>query len=428
MRILMTYENLVPLSQADAEQFVNNAIALSRRGHHVDFLIPKKPDRARDARAEVLEYYQVEGPLHIDELSSVTWSLGAQHVNHALTVPKDPRFRAADLVYTRNLGMATMCLANGQRVLYEHYRPWGDQFPPMQLWLRHVMTHPGFLGMVLHSDYAKQSYLRLGVPEKRLRVCHNGFEPRRMEPRLTQEAAREKLGLPKHGRIVMYTGRMNGKKGLDIALEMARRLPEHLFVLVGSTGEGPDERAAAHIPNVRIFPWQRFADTAPFLYAADVLLVPPSAAPLLEHGNTVLPIKLFIYLAAGRPILAADNPDIHEILRPGENAVLVKPGDVDAATREVDALLRDPVRLERLGEGAGRTADSLTWDARAASVEAFMIERMADTQRADEDTAPIAWSGTRCLRETGEWLAGFPRGRFVRNPLAYAASARRLAP
>ena len=121
MRILMTYENLVPLSQADAEQFVNNAMALSRRGHHVDFLIPKKADRTKSAGEEVREYYQVEGPLHVDELPSSPWNLGAQHVRHAIEVPKDARFEKADLVYTRNLGMMTAARER-HRVVHELLR------------------------------------------------------------------------------------------------------------------------------------------------------------------------------------------------------------------------------------------------------------------------------------------------------------------
>lgn len=411
MRILMTYENLIPLSQADAEQFVNNAMAMSRRGHHVDFLIPEKHDRKKSAAEEVREYYQVDGPLHIDELPSRTWNLGAQHLYHALQVPKDPRFRLADFVYTRNLGMLTSCLANGQKVLYEHYRPWGDQFPPMQVWLRQVMTHPNFLGMILHSDYAKQSYLRLGIPDEQLCVCHNGWEPKRMEPRLSKEEARKKLGLPLDRRIVVYTGRMNHKKGLDVAIEMARRLPDHLFVLVGSTGDGPVEREAASVPNVKIVEWQPFSGTAAYLYSADVVLVPPSLAPLLEHGNTVLPIKLFIYLASGRPILAADNPDIHEILRPDYNAVLVRPGDVDGATKVLGELLADPERMERLGRGSWEEAKSLTWDARAERIEKFVEGRLAAPR-----AVPGPWSATDCLKQTGEWVSGFPKRRWVRTP------------
>ncbi len=78
--------------------------------------------------------------------------------------------------------------------------------------------------------------------------------------------------------------------------------------------------------NVRVFPWQGPRTLAPFLFAADVLIVPPSSAPLQQFGNCVLPLKLFAYFAAGRPILAPQAPDTAGFLRQRENALLVSPG------------------------------------------------------------------------------------------------------
>ena len=69
-------------------------------------------------------------------------------------------------------------------------------------------------------------------------------------------------------------------------------------------GRGPVERRAESLPNVIVRPWQPFDSVLRYLDAADVLLVPPSAAPL-RGGGTVLPLKLFSYLAAGRPPLRA---------------------------------------------------------------------------------------------------------------------------
>src|SRR5262249_43065578 len=89
------------------------------------------------------------------------------------------------------------------------------------------------------------------------------------------------------------------------------------FILVGSEGDGPVEAAAHQIPNVSLVPWQPFGQLPPWLYAADVLLIPPSLDPLRRHGNTVLPIKLFLYLGAGRALLAPRAPPPAPCSRPG---------------------------------------------------------------------------------------------------------------
>ena len=65
-------------------------------------------------------------------------------------------------------------------------------------------------------------------------------------------------------------------------------------------------------------PGRRRRDLPAWLAAADVLLIPPSRAPLEQFRNCVLPLKLFAYLAAGKPILAPRAPDTAELLVDGE--------------------------------------------------------------------------------------------------------------
>ena len=411
MRILFTYENIVPTSQADAEVFFNTAAALSRRGHEATMVVPRPPGGDAGLAEEVRRYYELEGALRIETLPSLTFNLGVQHAFHAARLPLRAAQLHPDFVYTRNLACVTTCLAAGQKVFFDHYRPWGDQFPALQPLIVQLMTHPNFLGMVVHSEFSRDAYLRIGVPASRLRVAHNGFSPTRMEPRRTKAEARREVGLPVDRPTVVYTGRVNAKKGLEMVLSMARRLPEVMFVLVGSEGEGPIEREAAGMENVRIVGWQSFAGTAPYLYAADILIVPPSLAPLEQFGNTVLPLKLFLYLSAGRAILAADNPDVRELLAHDENAWLIEAGDEDGAVEGVRTLIGDPARLARLGEACEALAATLTWDARAEKIEAFFLERWA----AERERVPDeGFDPKQCLEESAAWLrGGITEGRWV---------------
>ncbi len=410
-RILFSYENLLPTSQADAEVVLNTAGALARRGHEVTVAVPAPPNVSSSFEDDVLRYYGIDGPLKITPMPSRTFNIAVQHMHHALHLPALPLFRHADFIYARNPVVVMRALEAGQSVLMDHYRPWGDQFPPLQPIFRRFMNHPRFLGMAVHSRYSLESYRRLGVPMEKLRVVHNGFNPKRMEPMLSKAEAREMLALPQDTQIVTYAGRINERKGLDVLLRLADQMPEVLFLLVGSTGRGPIEIEAERRDNVRVAPWQTASSIAPYLYASDVLTIPPSTVPLEQAGNTVLPLKLFLYLSAGRPIFAASSPDTAEILGHDRNAWLVLAGDEAEAARQLQVLLGDTARQERLGRACQTLAAGLTWDSRAAKVEAFFEECLA-RDPASLHAAP--WSPRECASDSVKWLAkGISSGRWI---------------
>jgi len=157
-------------------------------------------------------------------------------------------------------------------------------------------------------------------------------------------------------------------------------MPQAQFVLVGNveTDEAHAVQAAtASMGNVRYtgFLSAQALDLAH--QAADVLLIPPSRKPLEQYGTTVLPIKTFTYMAAGRAILAGDLVDARELLRDDDNAVLVPPDDVDAFVGALVALLSDAPRRARLGAAARGFAATLTWDHRAARLVEFYTRRLA---------------------------------------------------
>jgi glycosyltransferase involved in cell wall biosynthesis len=237
------------------------------------------------------------------------------------------------------------------------------------------------LGAVLHSQFAANRYAAWGIEETKLSVVWNGYDPKYFAQRPTVVQARTELGLALDRPLVVYTGHINATKGLDMVWALAQRCPNVDFLLVGSEGNGLIERMSRRQSNIKTVPWQPFDRTVSYLFAADVLLLPPSRIPLRVIGNTVLPMKLFLYLAAGRPILAPRAPDTSELLHDESEhdgyALLVAPGDAAAAATALQRILADPALAARLSRGALSTSQGLTWDARAAKIEAFLHQRLA---------------------------------------------------
>ena len=167
---------------------------------------------------------------------------------------------------------------------------------------------------------------------------------------------RAKLGVGADGIILLYSGTIGRKQGIDIIVDAARILSDRTDIRFLICGDGPGredilERAAglANIDFLHIQPEHRLND---LLNAADIHLLPqvPTAADL------VLPSKLSGMLASGRPIiaLAAQGTGIEAEI--SGNGIAVDPGNVRAFTSAIELLANDSVLRKRYGENARRRA------------------------------------------------------------------------
>ncbi len=98
-----------------------------------------------------------------------------------------------------------------------------------------------------------------------------------------------------------------------------------------------------------------------YLAAADVLVIPDTVTTL-----TASPLKLFEYMAAGRPIVLRELPALREIL--GDDGVYFPAGDAAALTAALTDLASDSAHAARLGQAAAARAAAYTYRARAARV------------------------------------------------------------
>jgi glycosyltransferase involved in cell wall biosynthesis len=75
--------------------------------------------------------------------------------------------------------------------------------------------------------------------------------------------------------------------------------------------------------------------------------------------------------------VATDLPAIRDVLRHGENALLVPPGDPRALAGAVREVLSNPELAERLAAVAFREAGGYSWETRAERIERLLREVLA---------------------------------------------------
>ena len=232
-------------------------------------------------------------------------------------------------------------------------------------------------GLVVLTRAAAEKYVALGCPAGRVAVVPDAVDVEAFG-RCEQAEARRSLGIAPDAALVMYVGQMYAWKGVHILAEAARKLPPDCLVwLVGGTPEDLPrieqalrERPA---PGVRLVGYVNPTEVPRYLAAADVAVLPNSAQSDNSRYYTS-PLKLFEYLAAGRPVVASDLPALREVLRDGENALLVAPDDPGALARGIRRLLDDRQLAGRLAAQGRRDAQAHTWTARAQAILEF-VER-----------------------------------------------------
>lgn len=105
-----------------------------------------------------------------------------------------------------------------------------------------------------------------------------------------------------------------------------------------------------------------------WLAAMDVAVAPYPKLPDFYFS----PLKIFEYMAAGRPIVAAAIGQIKQMISGGETGLLYPPGDTPALTAALHRLKIDPALRHRIGEAARRTAvANHTWHAVASRILAL---------------------------------------------------------
>ncbi len=157
-------------------------------------------------------------------------------------------------------------------------------------------------GIVVVTEAFKSHIRERGIPEERIELVYNGIDTARFRPLPRDDARLEAHGLA--GRFtVAYVGTLGLAHGLVGVIEAAERLPDVSFVFIG---DGADrarlegevaERGLSNVSFLGLVP----RDEVPgWLASIDVLLVMLRDLPVFE---TVIPSKMFEYLAQERPLL-----------------------------------------------------------------------------------------------------------------------------
>jgi GT2 family glycosyltransferase/glycosyltransferase involved in cell wall biosynthesis len=179
-----------------------------------------------------------------------------------------------------------------------------------------------------------------------------------------REPPKTRFSPPRGRRVIGYFGAIAEWFDLDLIRAIAKAHPDDLVVLVGNDTVGAGA-ALADLPNVELPGEVRYNELPHWLYGFDVCLLPFKVSPLTLATN---PVKVYEYLAAGKPVVAIDLPEMVQF-----EGLVRTAGDAASFVSEVSAALQAPgdaVEIKARQDFASRQ----TWAARAAEFDQAMAE------------------------------------------------------
>lgn len=287
------------------------------------------------------------------------------------------RYNDAGLAVAKRIGAPFVLRAEALEVREE--AAWGVRRP---LWGRfaealgeiRLMRRSDLIAVV--SEVLDGQLAEAGVEESRRVVIPNGVDTVTFSP-----GHRDRDLLRAHHLedrfVIGWVGGFRPFHGLSsipaFARELRFRLPGAAVCLVG-TGPERDaiERRCRGMEDVVTFAGAvAHKDVPRWIRSFDVCLQLAGSQDF--HYS---PLKLYEYLACGRPVVAAGAGDVRSVIRDGVNGLLVPGGDPQTVADGVVRLAEDPSLRERLASEGRRSAErNGSWDARAEALLAALDDR-----------------------------------------------------
>jgi colanic acid biosynthesis glycosyl transferase WcaI len=227
---------------------------------------------------------------------------------------------------------------------------------------RVVAVTPGMLRLMLAR----------GIQQHRVVLITNAADLDRFSPAEARPAEEGSV------RTVLYSGTHGLVHGMGVILDAAEILRGEAgirFLLVGDGAEKDNLVADARrrgLTNVSFLPSQQPEQLAETIRSADVCLATTTPGTFSEG---TIPVKIFDYLACGKPVIAAVGGDAKVVIEASCAGVVVEPGDAKGLADAVRALIADSDRRERLGRRGRDYVESEYSRARtAAKMESVLAE------------------------------------------------------
>lgn len=312
--------SILPQPEAHIVHDINTANAVANLGYSailvylhqtnksynpLDWFYPFRP---RKPEIELIKYYSIQDRLKVLPLAMPfpISDRGTKWTNTSTIICKYyfplHILRHTKILHTLDWNLVKVAIKLGIPVIYEREHYQKNKYEP------EIVNSPLFQVAVTVADSVKENMIANGMPAEKIIKLHLSFNQSFLirQPKQAKEW-RKKLLLSGRTNLVVYSGGLYKFKGVDLLLEVAKKLPQIQFVFAGGNNakltKYQEIIKEKQIDNAIFLGYLQHEQLPSLLQAADILAHPHCSG---EAANFTSPLKFFEYLASGTPIVATE--------------------------------------------------------------------------------------------------------------------------
>ena len=379
MNLIYIANSRIPTNKAHGFQVMKMCEAFSNAGIEIELLAPR---RFNSIKENPFSYYNIRETFKIRktfviDLIPLSKYLGAfanfvESITFALFSLSGLSRADADVIYTRDQFSGWFLSFFKKRFVYEVH-----SFP------RHVALYRRIWKkahkIIVITSALKNLVIKEGIPENKILIAPDAVDLKIFESiNADKDELRAELNLPKDSFLVGYVGKFKtlemekGIKTMIEALPLSGNETKMVFV-GGEESEIKEYKMFSNrfnvLPQCIFISYQPHAKVIRYIKAMDALVIPFPNKP--HYAFYASPLKLFEYMASGRPIIASDLPALREILN-DKNALFFKPDDAPDLARAIKMLKSSQMLGYHLSQQALADVQQYTWQKRAKNILNFI--------------------------------------------------------
>ena len=224
------------------------------------------------------------------------------------------------------------------------------------------------------SNEEKQLIHLYNADSNKIEVCPPGVDTSRFYP-IPQDEAKEYIGIPKDEKMLLFVGRIEPLKGIDILIKAIAQMqksdvlstcPHYLFI-IGGDPDADDKEMNNEMSKLRelcnqlgvgdmvLFLGKRDQDSLQYYYSAAEVVVMPS------HYESFGLVALEA-MACGIPVVATQVGGLQHLVQNGKTGFIIPDNDPIALEEKLTQLICNSSLRDQMSRASAKYAKSFAWE------------------------------------------------------------------